>query len=141
VVSAAMIVGVVAGAAPAERVRYYLLFESLVLGITAIVISNYVLDKHTGPYTTPSWFARWAGIIATLDISAFLAIILINITQKAQIPETTWHADKLSGVSYVILSIVFFLIIGGFGWCFYRAIMATSRNAPPQPQQEGEVTD
>ena len=141
VVSAAMIVGVVAGAAPAERVRYYLLFESLVLGITAIVISNYVLDKHTGTYTTPSWFARWAGVIATLDISAFLAITLINITQKTHIPETTRHADKLSGVSYVILSIVFLLIIGGLGWCFYRAIMATSRNASLQPQQRGEVTD
>jgi NSS family neurotransmitter:Na+ symporter len=126
-VSTTMIAGVVAGAAPAERVRYYLLFESLVLGITAIVISNYVLDKHTGVYASPSWFARWAGIIATLDISAFLAIILINITQKTQISETTWHADKLSGVSYVILSIVFFLIIGGLGWCFWRAIMATSR--------------
>ena len=140
-VSTAMIVGVVAGAARAERIRYYLLFESLVLGITAIVISNYVLDKHTGTYTTPSWFARWAGVIATLDISAFLAVTLINITQKTQIPETTWHADKLSGVSYVILSIVFLLIIGGLGWCFYRAIMATSRNASLQPQQRGEVTD
>jgi NSS family neurotransmitter:Na+ symporter len=141
-VSTAMIVGVVAGVAPAERVRCYLLFESLVLGITAIVISNYVLDKHTGTYTTPSWFARWAGVIATLDISAFIAITLITVTQKAATAQAAHPAaEHLSGVSYMILGVMLLMIIGGLGWCFYRAIMATSRNTSLQPQQRGEVTD
>ena len=132
--SAATIISLLLRPDVADRVHNYLLFQSLSLGVIALVMSNYLIDKHTTGYSFPSWFARWAGIVATLDTSAFLAMTLVNITQKAKVTETAHvTAEHLSGVSYVILSIVFLMIIGGLGWCFYRAIMATSRDEPAQP--------
>jgi NSS family neurotransmitter:Na+ symporter len=124
-----------------DKISHYFLFQSLGLGLASLILSNYLLDKYTGAYTFPSWFARWAGIIATLDISAFLAVTLINLTARANTTEIqASKGEHLVGVSYVILSIVFLLIIGGLGWCFYRAITGASKDEPAEPQP-GEETD
>jgi len=39
-------------------------------GITVMFISNSTLERHSSTTSRPSWFVRWAGIIATLDVSA-----------------------------------------------------------------------
>jgi len=45
----------------------------------------------------------------------------------------------LSGISYVILAVVFLIIIGGLGWCFYKALVATSRDTRIQhPDEVGD---
>ncbi|GAG56854.1 unnamed protein product, partial [marine sediment metagenome] len=50
--------------------------------------------------------------------------------------------EQLSGISYLILSVVFLLIIGGLGWCFYRALSASNEDAgvqhPDEEQREAE---
>jgi len=95
---------------------------SLIGGVAAMLLSNYVLDKHYTSTSQASWLARWAGIAAAMDVSASVAIILIGLAQKAKVGETTLRIrDKLTGVSYVILAVVLLIIIGGLGWCFYKA--------------------
>ena len=111
---------------------------ALVLGVAAIAISNYVLEKHDVGDETPSMLSRWAGIIATLDISAVIAMTLIRITKTAGHPEAIAKtSDKLSGVSYTIIGVVVLVVVGGLGWCFYRAIAAASKD---QKQEPVEVT-
>ncbi len=111
--------------------------SSFSLALLAIVISNYVLEKYSRTEQPVSWFARWAGIIATLDVSAFFASALIHITKDSKATQAVHVAsDHLSGVSYVILSFVFLIIIGGLGWCFSRALTAASKNAPTQHPDE-----
>ena len=112
----------------------------LAVGIIAMGLSNYLVDKHNTSGSQASWFARWAGILATMDVSAFVAVILLGL--KAGTPlseETVPIRDKLSGVSYIILAAVFLIIIGGLGWCFFRALSVA--NADKGIQHPDEVGD
>ncbi|MFC1677540.1 sodium-dependent transporter [Planctomycetota bacterium] len=114
-----------------------LLWFSLPPAVIAIIISNYLLDKHNNSVTRPSWFARWAGMIATIDVSGFLALLLIFSTSQQTVQDTVpVTRDQLSQISYVILSIVFLLIVGGFGWCFYKALAAAGKVEETQSPNE-----
>jgi neurotransmitter:Na+ symporter, NSS family len=110
-----------------------LILIPLVFGIAGIIISYYVLEKHDIGDERPSLLSRWAGIISTLDISVAFAFILIgmtnNINEKEVIPKM---ADKLGGVSYVILGVVVLIVVGGLGWSFYRAITVASKDQKPE---------
>jgi len=109
-------------------------------GIAAIVLSNHIVEKHNTSSSQASWFARWAGIAATMDVSAYIAIILFRWTHTMKVEEAAMPIrDKLSGISYVILAAVFLIIIGGLGWCFYKALLATG--SPSEPQSPDEVGD
>ena len=51
------------------------------------------------------------------------------------------YNGELSAVAYVILACAIFIMIGGLGWCFYRALMAGGREAPQQhPDEVGDET-
>ena len=113
---------------------------SLVAGIAAMLLSNYVLDRYHTSETQASWMARWAGIIATMDVSASVAVILIGLAQKTEkATEAAPHIrDKLGGTSYVILIVALLIIIVGLGWSFYRALAAAGgNNSAEQPSQTG----
>lgn len=104
------------------------LWLSLAPALGAVIIGNYLLDKHKGATAQTSRPARWAGVVGIMDISAFVALYLIYLTHHQQLEETMLQPQRdLSAVSYVILSVVFLLIIGGLGWCFYRALSAAGR--------------
>ena len=110
---------------------------SLIGSIAAMLLSNHILDKHNTSTGQASWFARWAGIIAAMNTSASIAIVLIALAQGAKIDEAPAPIrDELSGVSYAILAVVSLIIIGGLGWCFYRAITAAGRDAGIQHPDE-----
>jgi NSS family neurotransmitter:Na+ symporter len=112
-------------------------WQSLIVGITAMLLANHVLDKHFTVTTKASWFARWAGIIAAMDASASIAILLIGWTQDAKVVEKAMPIrDKLSGVSYVILAVVSLIIVGGLGWCFYRALTAAKDTDVQHPDEQ-----
>ena len=114
-----------------------LLWPAFFTGFTAMFLSNHALDKYNTSTTEVSWFAKWAGIIATMDIGAFFAVIL-NTLKPAMNAETTSLPirDKLSGVSYIILAIVLLIIIGGLSWCLYKAMTAGTQNEPIQHPNE-----
>ncbi|MHC4888127.1 MAG: sodium-dependent transporter [Planctomycetota bacterium] len=109
----------------------------LMVGIIAMLLSNYVLDKHNTSSSQASWFARWAGILATMDVSAYIAVMLIGLAGGVINSETAVPIrDKLSSVSYIILAVVFLIIIGGLGWCFYRALLAANEDTGIQHPDE-----
>jgi NSS family neurotransmitter:Na+ symporter len=125
VASAVMVVWLFRLAVPGQ-VDKALLWASLLAALPAVIISSYLLDKHNGSAAQASWFARWAGMLGTMDISGFVALSLIYYTlakQGAKVAEAVPAShEELSTASYVILSIVLLLIICGLGWCFYRAL-------------------
>ena len=49
------------------------------------------------------------------------------------------YDGQLSATAYIILAVVLFGIIGGLGWCFYRAV--TAGDKPAEPQSPDEVGD
>ena len=49
------------------------------------------------------------------------------------------YDGQLSATAYILLSVILLIIIGGLGWCFYRAIIAS--NAPVEKQRHDEVGD
>lgn len=112
-------------------------WQSLIVGVTAMLLANHVLDKHFTAATQASWFARWAGIIAAMDTSAAIAILLIDLTQDKKVVEGAMSIrDKLSGVSYIILAVVSLIIVGGLSWCFYRALIAVNSADVQHPEQQ-----
>jgi NSS family neurotransmitter:Na+ symporter len=123
------------------RSEKIVLWLSLPPAVAAVVVSNYLLGKDNGSTTQVSWFARWAGMLATADISAFIALHLIYSTRPQEIakPVLPPQHDQLSAVSYLILSVVFLLIIGGLGWCFSRAL--STANEDSGIQHPDEVSD
>jgi NSS family neurotransmitter:Na+ symporter len=123
-----------------QAAKQVILWLSLVGGVVTMLLANYILDKHHTSTSQASWLARWAGIMAAMDISAAIAIILIGLADGAEIEETTAPIrDKLSGVSYIILAVVFLIIIGGLGWCFYKALAAANRDTGIQhPDEVGD---
>ena len=47
------------------------------------------------------------------------------------------YDGQLSASAYIILTTMFFLIVGGLSWCFYRAITAVNKDAAEQlPDEE-----
>ncbi len=49
------------------------------------------------------------------------------------------YNGELSAVAYIILACAIFIMIGGLGWCFYRALMAGGQEAPQQhPDEVGD---
>lgn len=49
------------------------------------------------------------------------------------------YNGELSAVAYIILACAIFIMIGGLGWCFYRALMAGGQQAPQQhPDEVGD---
>jgi len=114
-----------------------LVWLSLPPAVAAVAIGNYLLDRYHSSGTQASWFARWAGMLATLDISAFIALNLVYSARGKEVVEGTLPSqDQLSAVSYLILSLAFLLIIGGLGWCFYKALMATGSTVESQLPDE-----
>ena len=122
-----------------DAIKQVILWFLLSGGVMAMLLSNYVLDKHHTSTSQASWAARWAGIIATMDTSASIAIILIGLvkTDEAEVTTATIR-DTLSGVSYIILAVVFLIIIGGLSWCFYRALTAGKDAGIQHPNEIGD---
>jgi NSS family neurotransmitter:Na+ symporter len=122
-----------------QTAKVVLIWLSLAAGVATMLLSNYVLDRHHTAASQAPWLARWAGIVATMDVSASVATILIGLGRTEEIAETvTPIRDKLSGTSYIILLVVLLIIIGGLGWSFYKALAA---NAGTSIQHADEVGD
>jgi hypothetical protein len=57
---------------------------------------------------------------------------------RSSLAEVVYNGE-LSPVAYIILACAILIMIGGLGWCFYRALMAGGREAPQQhPDEVGD---
>jgi NSS family neurotransmitter:Na+ symporter len=123
-----------------EAIKRFMLWVFVLGGIFAMLLSNDILDKHHRSSSQASWLARWAGILATMDVSAFLAVVLLGLKGGMKLSkETVPDHNTLNGVSYIILGVVFFIIIGGLGWSFYRALIAAGKDTDVQyPDEIGD---
>jgi len=132
--AAALIPALVFVVLPGSNIVQWLLLAG---GIYALAAGSFILDKHDSAEVRASWYARWAGIAGTMGVSAFVANLLFGLTRAVKVEATTREfRDKLSGVSYIILAVVLLIIIGGLGWCFYRALVASAAGAEPQLPDE-----
>lgn len=113
---------------------------SLALAVVSLIVSNICVEHKDNIFERPSWFARWGGMISTVIISAWLALFLIIKTAAMQAAaDSAEHVEKshqLSSVSFVIMTVVFILIVGGLGWCFYKALAAVPST---DEQHEDEI--
>jgi len=131
VIAAAILVVVISIENIPDRFGQYLLWQSLGLAAGALLVSTIAIERCSVYPNHPSGLVRWSGILATLDISGFLAIILIRLTSKAAPPQQgRTVAETLGGVSYIILAVVVLLIILGLSWCLYRAMTAAADDSP-----------
>ena len=46
------------------------------------------------------------------------------------------YDGQLSGSAYLILTLIFLIIFGGLGWCFYRALSVSSQQEADQLPDE-----
>ncbi len=46
------------------------------------------------------------------------------------------YNGELSGQAYIVLTCMLTIIVGGLGWCFYRAIGAASKDSEEQLPDE-----
>lgn len=121
-----------------ERYEKVVLWIALPPAVVAVILGHYLLNKYNSSTSQASWFARWAGMIGIMDVGGFIALSLIYTTRSAGVAEKVVHAPQheLSTISYIILSVVFLLIICGFGWCFYRALSAAGKDTGIQHPDE-----
>ena len=139
-VASAVLIIILLKLAVHEHDEKALLWFSLPPAVVAVIVSNYLLDRGDTSTAKVSWFVRWAGLLATVDIGGFIALYLVYSTRQQEIVKSVLPShEQLSAASYLILSIVFLLIIGGLGWCFYRALSAGSENTAIQhPDEVGD---
>ncbi|MBU1260032.1 MAG: sodium-dependent transporter [Planctomycetes bacterium] len=102
--------------------------------IGGILSANYMLDRFQTPDSKVSIIAPVTGILSICNISVALATVLIYVAKNVSPSAVITHTDELSGVSYIILSVVFLIIVAGLGWCFYKAMTAASVSAESAPQ-------
>jgi NSS family neurotransmitter:Na+ symporter len=116
------------------------IFLPMSLSVCAVLMANYLMVKFSKSGVSPSCSARWAGLIATITVSASLALYLIRLTKSSDVEtDSVVHSEALSPVSYMILTVVVLLVVIGLGWCFYKAIAAGSANAAEQhPDEVGD---
>ncbi|MBL7107238.1 MAG: sodium-dependent transporter [Phycisphaerae bacterium] len=114
------------------------LFASFLLGAASLLMCHGLLERFDNGVSRPSGFARLGGVMAIVDISVCLLVILVALSGKVADTQKTpvEHADHLSQTSYIILGVVFVLIVFGLGWCFWKAIGAVAKNEPEQQSEE-----
>ncbi len=128
-----------------DAIEENLLFVSMALGAVSLLVCHVLLERYDNGNLRPSSFARAGGILAIIDISICVLVVLIALSKKVadkaadgleELPVE--HADHLSLTSYIILGVVFVLIVFGLGLCFWKAIAAASQNEPEQTQTEDQ---
>ena len=115
-----------------------LIFASIGLAAIALLLCYVLMERYDNAASRPSGFARIAGVLAILDISVCLLVVLIDMSRKVADVQRkpVDHADHLSQTSYIILGVVFVLIVFGLGWCFWKAIGAAAKNEQEEQTQE-----
>ncbi|AQQ69834.1 Na+-dependent transporters of the SNF family protein [Limihaloglobus sulfuriphilus] len=91
-----------------------------------------------GQYTRLDWKGASAGVCSILAVSNVFSLVLIRVAEIVEPSESKAVIGGHLGLwAYLILSLVVLIIVGGLGWCFYRA---ASSVPSPDTQHSGEVS-
>jgi NSS family neurotransmitter:Na+ symporter len=99
---------------------------TITIGMILQYVSHKFVNSHYNTNNLPNLLYGHCGVLCSLGVSAALTGLLVRASeiilaekQRAPIPET------LSGVSYIILTVVFLIIVVGLGWSFARVVRAS----------------
>ncbi len=133
----------------------------LMLGMACGVILYTVIPAAAKPPTAkPAPEAQQAEVDPYAGLPPALAAALAEAADQDQAPEADQAqppaadatpesqadgddapqlAEGMSAVSYTVLAMMLTLLVGGLGWCFYRAIRASAAAKNGQQTQEAET--
>ena len=120
--------------------------------ILATLIGGATVAKAEATRKRPSALARAAAGLGVMAIgaSAGLAMPMMialhgaaspvePVPAAATAPAAAAAAPEMSWVSYLVLTAMTTLLVGGLAWCFYRAIKASGSAAPEQVPEDDEA--
>ncbi len=106
-----------------------------VLGGFALIFANVAHYRADKNLVRASISSSIAGIGSVFLVSFLITSYLVKMSDSAK--ETNVPAvTDMTGVSYVILAFVSFVIIGGLGWCFYKAVSSVKSDETIQLSNE-----
>ncbi len=120
------------------------------LAVLATVIGAAAVARAEATRTRPSGLARASAGVGVMALGASgglampMMIILHAPNASAETAATTAPAataaalasPEMSWVSYLVLTAMAALLVGGLLWCFYRAIKASGETAPEQVAED-----
>jgi len=105
---------------------------------TAIIFvsSKYVEDNYRSE-KLPHFMYGNCGALCCIGVSAALTGLVVRVSRAVLDGEIESRAiaEELSGVSYIILSVVFIIIVVGLGWSFYKVLTAASGDKQTQEEE------
>ena len=105
-------------------------------GIVAVVFGCIATVRAERGGCKPHWTAQVCGVLGTLTTGGgggiFLALYVL--THKIT-PGVVKHTTEMNSWAYVIMGVMLAIIIGGLGWCFYRAIKAAGLSQKEEKQR------
>ncbi len=92
-----------------------------------------VRAERTG--SRPHWTAQLAGALGTLSVGGAVGIAMaFFVMTHAVQTKAVKHIAEMQPAAYIMMAIMLALIIGGLGWCFYRAIKAAAASQKAESQ-------
>jgi hypothetical protein len=105
--------------------------------LLALLIGGSFVRHCEGKQIRASMAPRLGTGLGVLALGAAGGLGLAYTMMTVSLPDSpNVYDNRLSAVSYVILAAMLGLIVGGLGWCFYRAIKASGDEAPAQVAEE-----
>jgi hypothetical protein len=117
-----------------------LLLLAILAGIIGIAAAQRGLKTDGEEGSEPQWSLRWTGVLGTLDVGGALGLLLalkstrIALTSAAQESKAV-VAPEMTGMAYAILAVIGVILVGGLGWCFFRAV-SPSRDGNGTPTED-----
>jgi neurotransmitter:Na+ symporter, NSS family len=140
IVSAAVFAGSIYAAFVFPGMRSWHLFAvaGIIAAASLAIAARKNLFFREGQYTRLDWKGACAGVCSILAVSNIFSLALIRAAEMVEPSETKTSVDGDLGLSaYLVLSLTVLMIVGGLGWCFYRA---ASSVPSADTQHSGEVS-
>ncbi|MBN1554563.1 MAG: sodium-dependent transporter [Phycisphaerae bacterium] len=114
------------------------LVVGVVLAVLATIFGVQAVNRAERHGAKPHWTAQLSGALGTLmsGAGAGLGLALYVLAAKIQAANVR-HTTELQTMAYVIMAVMIALLVGGIGWCLYRAVKAAA--AEKADEQTAEI--
>jgi len=104
-----------------------MLLAGMACGLVAIVFGSAAVGSAERAHRRPTKSARLSGAFGTVAFGCNAGLFLAMWVMLAGVdPGSVRHGDEMTAAGYLLTGAIILLIVGGLGWCFYRAIKAAS---------------